>query len=75
MVVQGSRRSFASCPACKLMFEGLIEGWHGRQLGPREVVARMRAMGYTRADAAWFVLQLAADSLRVRLGFRAPAEL
>ena len=76
VVVYGSGgRPFASCPSCKAMFERLIEGWHSGELGPRIVAATMLESGYTRVDAARFVLQLAADSLRVRLGYRTPAEL
>jgi hypothetical protein len=69
ITVQGGRRPMVVCPGCKAMFEGLIAGWHNRQLSPGQVVATMRQNGYTRGDGARFVLQLVASSLRVRLGF------
>ena len=76
IVVPGAgRQRFAGCPDCKAMFEQLIEGWHARELGAKDVVTTMLGMGYTRLDGARFVLQLAADTLRVRLGWRSRADL
>lgn len=69
VTVRGRWRSMTMCGSCYAMFDELIEQWHAHQVGPVDVVARMRANGYTRADGAQFLLQLTADRLRVRLGF------
>ena len=73
--IDGGKGPMHVCRECADLFRGLIRGWHSRQLGPKEVVSAMRGMGYTRRDAAQFVLQLSADRLRVRLGFADEADL
>jgi hypothetical protein len=61
------------CPQCLETFQQLTAGYHAGELGAREVVARLLALGYTRTDAARFLLELAAQRIGVRLGFwRAP---
>lgn len=72
IIVNGGRGDLAVCLECKAMFETLIARARSRTIGPREVVATMRANGYSRADGARFLLQLVADRLRVRLGFAVP---
>lgn len=67
--INGGKGPMVVCPNCKAMFEGLIRGWHHRELSPAVIVDTMRQNGYTRRDAAQFLLQLCADRLRVRLGF------
>jgi hypothetical protein len=61
---------YALCQACKRGFERISAQWDARQLGPREVVAQVVEMGYSRRNAASFLLGLVARRLRVRLGFR-----
>jgi hypothetical protein len=61
---------YALCQACKRGFERIGQQFNAGQLGPREVVAQVREMGYTRRNAAAYLLGLVAGRLRVRLGFR-----
>lgn len=72
VIVNGGGGDLAVCHPCKAMFEGLIASWRARTIGPAGVVDTMRRNGYSRGDAARFVLQLVADRLRVRLGFAVP---
>jgi hypothetical protein len=73
--IQGRHRAMIVCPECKDAHQLLIRHWHARQIGPKEVVTAMLELGYTRVDAAQFVLQLAGDSLKVKLGFLNEADL
>lgn len=67
--INGGRGAMVVCPGCSAMFRTLIRGWHEHTHGPALIVDTMRQNGYTRRDAAQFLLQLCADRLRVRLGF------
>lgn len=70
ITVRGGRRAMTLCFAiCYPMFQQLLEQWDRRQVGPADVVARLRRNGYTRGDAARFLLQLSARRLKARLGF------
>jgi hypothetical protein len=60
---------YALCMACKRGFERIGQQFELRQLGPREVVAQVVEMGYTRRNATFYLLGLVALRLRVRLGF------
>jgi hypothetical protein len=68
ILVQARRHGFILCPTCLATFQELIADWHGRAIGPRQVIAQMFALGYTRGDAVRFVIQLVADRLRLRVG-------
>jgi hypothetical protein len=67
--ILASRPPFICCGPCKRLLDSLIDSWGRRELGPARVIAELRANGYTRRDAARFLLQLVGDRLRVRLGF------
>jgi hypothetical protein len=73
IVIPKFRGEMALCLPCKAGFEALVAGWRSRELGPAQVVARVREMGYSRRDAAWFLLDLLGERVRVRLGFARPA--
>lgn len=62
-------RPMGLCPDCRVGFEAIIAAWSRRELAPREVVAKVSEMGYSRRDAVAFLLGLEAARLRVRLGF------
>lgn len=61
---------YALCQACKRGFERINAQFAAGQVGPREVVAQVVEMGYSRRNAAAYLLGLVARRLRVRLGFR-----
>lgn len=69
VVVPNGRGTMALCLACKRGFEQLGRDVLADRIGPREVVARVVEMGYSRRDGAAFVLGVYARKLRVRLGF------
>lgn len=70
ILVHGRRRDMVLCPQCLETFQELTRGYLAGQISPSEVVARMRALDYTRSDAARFVLELVALRIGVQLGFR-----
>lgn len=70
ILVRGNRRDMVLCPTCLRMFQDLGEAFRARRIGPGQVAATMLHAGYTRIDAARFVLELIAERLRVPLGFR-----
>jgi hypothetical protein len=51
-------QAFDACGPCKRMFENLIAAWEQGMVAPSTVVHTMRTMGYTRLDAARFLLEL-----------------
>jgi hypothetical protein len=69
ILAHGWRRDMVLCQECLRTFQELTAGYGAHSIGPREVVARLLALGYTRTDAARFLLELVALRLRVRLGF------
>lgn len=73
--VDGGHGPMDLCPTCKSTLEAVIAGWHGHRIGPAGVVAQVRALGYTRLDAARFLLQLLSDRLRLRVGLLSEREL
>lgn len=70
ITVRGRSRPMTLCGAiCYPMFGRLLERWDSGEISPREVVTTLRQSGYTRTDAARFLLDLAARRLRARLGW------
>jgi hypothetical protein len=70
ITVRGRSRPMTLCGAiCWPMFGQLLERWDAGRISPSEVVTTMRQSGYTRGDAARFLLDLAARRLKMRLGF------
>lgn len=70
ILVRGNHRDMVMCAPCLRLFQGLSVAYRERRIGPHDVVTQMLASGYTRRDAARFVLELIAERLRVPLGFR-----
>ena len=73
IVVRTRRGNMALCQSCYRGLTGIARAADAGELGPRQVVAQVVELGYTRASAAAFVLGLYARRLRVRLGFREAA--
>jgi hypothetical protein len=69
ILVHGWKRDMVLCQECVRAFPELTLGFYRRQIGGREVVARLLSLGYTRTDAARFLLELLAQRLRIRIGF------
>lgn len=70
VVPKGRRGSIALCIPCKRGFERIVRQFGAGELSPRELVAQVVEMGYSRTDGALLLLELIARRLRVRLGFR-----
>ena len=73
VILQKPGREMALCHACLGGFRRIIAAWNRHELAPRQVVAQVAEMGYSRRDACAFLLGLVADRLGVRLGFREAA--
>ena len=75
ILVQGGRHGMVLCPDCKDTLTSLIGRWHSRQVGAFEVAGQMLAIGYSRLDAARFILQLTVDRFKVKAGLLREADL
>lgn len=67
-VVPKGRGTIALCRSCKDGFLRIIREFDAGRIGPRQVVAQVVEMGYTRRDAATLLLGMVARRLGVRLG-------
>jgi hypothetical protein len=51
-------RAMNLCRRCKTSLANLAENWERGFVSPRQVIAMVRALGYTRLDAARFLFDL-----------------